>query len=290
MDAVQLTMLNSMASEDFEAGLHMQKNWGLRWLDLRDQIYGCWVEELDLPTAERVVRAVDDNGLRIYCVSTNVFVENVESGEPTFRSHLRSLRHVLNLCELLRPQCLRLNAPGFAKRSIGLNSIETIRHEYPWLVVVCREAVDLVAQAGILACFENDAFDCCLSTPEEFLDFFEWLDRPGVAGLTWDVQNQWATGVFPTVDVYEQLKPLIRYCHVKGGQSDGDSDRLVWNVALEDATWPVAEIIDAIVRDGVSPVICLNPAQHGRQKPGYNYEGIVSRDIRFLRRAVRGIE
>jgi sugar phosphate isomerase/epimerase len=290
MGVAQLTMLNSMASNDFETGLRLQKAWGLKWVDLRDEIYGRWVEELDLPTAERIVRAVDEQGLGIYCVSTNVFVADVDGGEAMFRSHLQSLRRVVSLCELLRPQLVRLNAPSFAGRSVGHNSIETIRQRYPWLVVVCREAVDLLTDAGVLACFENDAFDCCLSTPEEFIDFFGWLDRPRAAGLTWDVQNQWASGVFPTLDIYRQLKPLIRYCHVKGGQFEGNSDRLAWNVALEDASWPVVDITSAVVSDGVSPVICLNPAQHGHQKPGYNYEGIVSRDLAYLRRSVPGIE
>lgn len=286
----KLTVLNSMASSDFDEALRLHKAWGLEWVDLRDEIYGRWVEELDLTTAERAARAIDEQGLRTYCVSTNVFVEEVDNGETAFRDHLESLKRVVTLCEVLRPKLVRINAATFARRTPGLNSVATLKQHYPWIVEVYREAVDLLEGVGILASIENEAFDSSLSTADEIVDFFEWLDRPATAGLTWDVQNQWSSGVFPTMEIYQRLKPYMRYYHVKGGQTQGDSDRLAWNVALEDASWPVAEITAAVVHDGVSPVICLNPAQHGEQKPGYDYKDIVIRDIEFLRRAVPGIE
>ena len=286
MSHAQLTMLNSMASRDFDEALRLHKEWGLTWVDLRDEIYGRWVEELDLATAERAARQIEKHGLRVYCVSTNVFVEDVDSGESAFRAHLESLEKVITLCEFFRPRLVRINAAAFARRSAGRNSVETLKQEYPWIIGVYREAVDLLEGAGIIAGIENEAFASSLSTPEEFVDFFEWLDKPSTACLVWDAQNQWSSGVLPTVAIYEILKPHIGYYHLKGGQSDGDSDRLVWNAALEDSSWPVVDITSALVRDGVSPVICLNPTQHGDQKPGYDYANIVARDIAFLRTSV----
>ena len=81
----------------------------------------------------------------------------------------------------------------------------------------------------------------------------------------------------------------MRYYHVKGGQCTPGSTKLAWNVALEDASWPVVEITKAVVQDGTSPVICVNPAQHGAEKDGYDYQGIVKRDIDFLRSSVAGL-
>ncbi len=291
MAKAQLTILNSMASSDFEQGLRLHREWSLKWVDLRDAIYGRWVEELDLQTARRANDRIVELGLGVYCVSTNVFVEEVAHGERAFRAHLDNLRRVVELCEeAFRPKLVRLNAASFAERSDAVSSITVIKEDYPWLVDVYREAVDVLHEAGFVATIENEAFDCCLSKPAEFVEFFQWLDRPGAAGLTWDVQNQWSSGVFPSLETYRQLKPFMRYYHVKGGQTAEGSDRLAWNVALQDASWPVAEITAAVVADGVSPVICLNPAQHGAQKSSYDYEGIVSRDIEFLRRSVPGIE
>jgi sugar phosphate isomerase/epimerase len=162
--------------------------------------------------------------------------------------------------------------------------------KYPWVFDVYREAIDRIVDAGLRPTIENEAFKCMLSRPDEIVEFFDRLDRSKSTGLTWDVQNQWATGVFPTLEVYKTLKPLIQYYHVKGGKFEGADKKLRWNVALEDADWPVVEITSRVVADGVSPVICINPAQHGESKSDYDYSNIVKRDIDFLRNNVPGVE
>jgi sugar phosphate isomerase/epimerase len=285
----QLTLLSSMASSDFEESMLLHRDWGLKWVDLRDGIYGKRVEELDLDAALEAKRSIDALGLEVYCVSTNVFVEDVAHGEAAFRAHLDVLERAIEVAGVLRPRLLRLNAANFAERATDSSAISVIKEHYPWFVDVYRAGVDMVAAGGMVATIENEAFDCCLSKPEEFVEFFDWLDRPEGAALTWDVQNQWSTGVFPSLDIYRQLKPYIRYYHVKGGQCEPGSATLAWNVALEDASWPVLEITNAVVADGVSPVICLNPAQHGAQKAGYDYDGAVARDLAFLRNSVAGL-
>ena len=60
-------------------------------------------------------------------------------------------------------------------------------------------------------------------------------------------------GTIPSLGVYEQLRPLIAYFHLKGGQSGEGSTALRWRSSLEDATWPVGEITRQVVADGVSP-------------------------------------
>jgi hypothetical protein len=95
-------------------------------------------------------------------------------------------------------------------------------------------------------------------------------------------------GTFPTIDVYYQLKNLIRYYHLKGGQFRGGSQSLYWKSNLSDASWPVVEITRQVVIDGISPVICLNPS-HGQAKSGYDYHNSSIRDIQFTRRLIREI-
>jgi hypothetical protein len=101
--------------------------------------------------------------------------------------------------------------------------------------------------------------------------------------FTWDVQNFWQMGSFPSLEVYRALRPLIRYYHVKGGLCVEPRGKLVYRSALEDASWPVEEITREVLRDAVSPVICLNPP-HGDTKEGYDYEDLTRRDLAFLRR------
>jgi sugar phosphate isomerase/epimerase len=263
----QLTILNSMASSDFEESMRLHREWGLTWVDLRDEIYGKWVEELDLKTARQAKSYIAELGLQVYCVSTNVFVEEVANGEKAFRTHLDTLKRVVEICgDTFRPKLVRLNAADFAERSSDTSSIATIKENYPWFIDVYREAVDLLHDRGLVATIENEAFDCSLSKPQEFVEFFEWLDRSGVAGLTWDVQNQWSSGVFPSIEIYHQLKPFMKYYHVKGGRAGEGSDTLAWNVALQDASWPVVEITSAVAADGVSTGRACSAPPSGRRR------------------------
>lgn len=291
MATAQLTMLNSMAGRDFGQALAAHREWGLEWLDLRDEIYGHWVAALDVETARRAKGDIDEAGLAVYCLSTGIFFEDIEKGEPYFREkHLAMVDHVADLAKVLQPQVVRLIAAQLPSRGDDQSAMHLIEREHSWLLGVYREAIDRLADRGLRSTIENEAFRCFLTRPEDFLRFFAALDRPDSTCLTWDVQNHWATGAFPSAEVYEQLRPLIGYYHVKGGQADGGSNALAWNVALEDASWPVADLTQRVVDHGVSPVICLNPPQHGKQKPGYDYSDIVARDLAFLRANVKGVK
>jgi len=56
--------------------------------------------------------------------------------------------------------------------------------------------------------------------------------------------------------------------------------------SLEDASWPVIDIVKAVIKDGISPVICLNPS-HGKRRPGFIDNPL--KDIDFLRKNFKEI-
>ena len=66
--------------------------------------------------------------------------------------------------------------------------------------------------------------------------------------------------------------------HLKGGKAEVDQQELVWSAPLEDASWPAKDIVRLVVRDGVSPVICLN-GSHDRKPQGYDAGLAVRRDL-----------
>lgn len=282
-----LTMLSSMADQNFQQALRLHVEWDIAWLDLRDAIYGKRLVHLTREEAEQAKEAIEAASLPVHCFSTAIFLEDIDHGEAAMRTQLAQLDAILPLAQLLQPKLIRVLAAGLGAREDGASSVETIADRYPWVIRLYREAVDRITDAGFIPTIENEAKGCFLRDPQEFHDFFDLLDRRQAA-LTWDVQNHWANGVFPSVDVYETLKPLIRYVHAKGGRG-GPSRQLEYNVALDEADWPVLEIIQKVVDDEISPVICLNPPQHGRDLPGYDYASVPKRDLDFLRRAIRGL-
>ena len=162
-----------------------------------------------------------------------------------------------------------------------------LQREFPWVMGVYRDWGDEIAASGFGILIENETRGCLLGSVADVQSFFAILDRPA-ARYTWDVQNLWQSGTFPSLEVYRQLQPLIGAVHLKGGRRD-DDQTLKWAAPLDEASWPVLEIVRAIIADGVAAFICLNPS-HGHKPPGWNDWEVAQREVAWLRREIKGIE
>lgn len=284
----KITMLNGMAGADFAEALDQFAAWGLEVVDLKNGIYGKSVAELTPEEAAAAEQALRQRGLSAYCFSTELFHDELEKGEEHFReAHLGQLDRVLAAAQIMRPVMIRLLAAKTSRRASIADSTAYIRTEAPWLFQVYREAIDRIHRAGFQATIENEAHDCIWSAPEEVISFYRELDCAGKVHFTYDVQNMWQMGTFPTLQAYEALKPLIGFLHLKGGQVGGTGRELVWRSALEEASWPVAAITRQAIEDGVSPVICLNPS-HGRAREDPAQGNVTERDLRYLQALIGG--
>ncbi|TMV45316.1 TIM barrel protein [Paenibacillus mesophilus] len=280
-------MLNAMASPDFIQSLDTQASWGIEVLDLKDRIWGKSLLELSGEEAERAAVAIKERELSVHCMSTSLFHDDLERGENYFRdTHLAHIEKTLEIARILRPTVIRLLSPRVERVGSVTDSIRRIKSEFAWLFPMLREAVDRLSDEGFGVTIENECERNIFSNPQEVIHFFEDLDRSDSVFFTYDVQNLWQMGTFPSLDAYRALKPLIGYFHLKGGRA-GENGRLLWKSALEDASWPVAEMTLAVVRDGVSPIICLNPS-HGGTLEGYDYNRMFKRDLDYIRSVIQG--
>lgn len=283
-----ITMLNSLAAPEFETALDRHVEWGLNHLDLKDSIFGKRVADLSEAEAQRAAALIEARGLTVHCMSTQLFHGDVEVGEAAFRkAHLEPLERAIEVATVLRPRLFRLLSARTRRRGQIADSIAYLRNEQPWVIACYREAVRRLAAAGLQVTLENECHANLFAAPEEVTGFFAELDCGAAVNLTWDVQNMWQMGTFPSLEVYQRLRPLLAYYHLKGGQAEPGSAALRWRSGLEDASWPVVEITRQVVADGASPVICLN-APHGERKPGYPYHDLLARDLAFVRRAFGG--
>jgi sugar phosphate isomerase/epimerase len=282
----QITMLNSMGGADFEVCARQHVTLGLRWLDLKDRLWGQTINDLSLENAARVLDIAQAHGLGVASFSTALCSSNLEEGEASFRAaHLSTLQHVLKVAKILRPQTIRLLSPVIQPFPANGDSLGLVERQHAWIFAVFREMIDRMTEAGQQVLIENEAAGAIFNTTTSIQGFFERLNRPGQARFTWDVQNFWEAGVFPSLDVYRALKPLIGCIHLKGGRIEGNRRELVWASSLDEASWPVAGIVNAAIADRVAPFICLNPS-HGKRPPGWNLADITRRDVEFLRRTI----
>ncbi|MFW6189430.1 MAG: sugar phosphate isomerase/epimerase family protein [Planctomycetota bacterium] len=278
--APHLTVLNSMAGTDFADALDTHVEWGLRVLDLKNAIFGKPVMELTDREAERAAGMIAERGLTVHCLSTGLFNEAVEAGEETFREeHLGRVDRAVEIGNALDARTVRLLAASTERRDEVLHSFLYLQQEAPWLFDLYAAAVDRLGEEGFKVVIENEVGGCIFSRPCEVPAFFERLDRPA-ARLTWDVQNLWQMGTFPTPEIYHELEPLIGMLHLKGGRSEVAGGLLKWRAYLEDSSYPVLPIVRAAVAGGACSAVCLNPP-HGEDSPDYDWD--YRRDIEFLR-------
>jgi sugar phosphate isomerase/epimerase len=287
----RLTILNSMAGENFESALDAHVAMGLRDLDLKDCIFGKAVVDLSTEEAAAARAMIDARDLSVYCMSTSLFRHHLEDGPYLFARDAELLSRVVELAAILRPTLIRLLAPRLRRRTAVEDAVNYIRRDARWAFDTYHRAIARIAEAGYCATIENECHGCVLASPGEVLDFFSAIGR-GDAVFTWDVQNMWQMGVFPDLAVYEQLKPILGYLHVKGGRHDGGGTRtLRWQSSLEDASWPVREIVQQVVDDRRVTVVALNPP-HGDAPDGasFNLLELAGRDLRFLRHEIRDFD
>lgn len=285
---MQITLLNSMAGPEFAAALDQHVAWDVRWLDLKDGIFGKALIDLTVAEAEQAMALTVARNLSVYCLSSCLFHSAVELGEARFRQELEQIDHLLRLAAVFRPRVVRLLAAQAKAVPPGTDRIAHLRTTSPWLFGLYREAVGRLAAGGFRVVIENEVGDCFLRTPAEVLAFFAELAGGDRVRFTWDAQNLWQCGTFPTLAVYRELRPVLGMLHVKGGQFENAATRrLKWRSGLADASWPVWEIVAAAARDGIEAV-CLNPS-HGEPKPGYDYRDVTARDLALLRQLLKGI-
>ncbi len=279
-------MLNGTAGSDFETAARRHAELGLKWLDIKDSLWGENINNLSLDNARRAADIAKAHGLKIFCFSTALCESELNAGEEAFRGrHFKTLDHVLKLADILEPGYIRLISAKLKPYDGPESRMNIVERDFPWTFGVYREMVDRIVGSGRRALVENEVNGVIFNRPEGILRFFERLERPGKVHYTWDAQNLWQEGVFPTMEVYQQLKPIIGCLHLKGGRTEGDGKTLVHASTLEEASWPVLDIVRSAVADSVSPYLCINPC-HGKKPPGYNTWEIAKSDIAFLRKII----
>lgn len=271
----QLTMLAEMMDHDLSAAVNDLKELGIRQLDLKNHVFDRSIDDLDDERRAQLAALIEVTATEIYCFSSTAGHENVsQMGERAFRRKLADgIDNMLRTAERVRPRMIRLLACKFDTRENVTDGNDYLERHLPWVYAAYRDSVDQIDDAGIVTTIENEP-NTIFSTPEETVAFFERLDRGTKVGMTWDIQNMWQSGTYPTRDVYRTLRPVINYVHLKGGRSTPKAPfELTYRSPLANASWPVREIVGQVLADGVSPVICLNPS-HGVPPKDYAFASI----------------
>jgi len=290
-----LTMLNEMMDQDLECAIAALTELGIRHLDLKTHVFGRSIEDLDAERRQQLAALLERTNTEVYCFSSVLGHQNVARvAEREFRQTLeQGVSNLLQTAAYVRPTVVRLLGCYFDNRQDWTDGNDYLERHAAWVYPVYREAIEQVAEAGLLVTLENEP-NSIFSGPGETCGFFERLDLGEKARFTWDIQNMWESGVYPTLDVYHELRNITNYVHLKGGRSVSATPQIMrYRSPLDEASWPVTEIVSQVLADGISPVLCLN-ASHGSPPPDYSLGSLwdtaelvpaeARRDVAFLRR------
>ncbi|MGH2615106.1 MAG: sugar phosphate isomerase/epimerase family protein [Thermomicrobiales bacterium] len=295
----ELTMLAEMMNRDLDTAVRELAELNITRLDLKNHIFDRAIEDLDDARRERLATVLDRTGASVYCFASTLGHRNVSDvGEHAFRTSLEAgIDNMVATAAWVRPAKVRLLACGFDERADYADATTFLDEQAPWVYDAYRDAIDQIEAAGLAATIENEPYTV-LSNPEETVEFFARLDRPR-ARFTWDIQNMWQSGTYPSVDAYLALRPVTDYVHLKGGRASPEAPRaLAFRCPLDRASWPVREVVSAVLADGISPVLCLNPS-HGAADPDDDLAPLAGtpewtraeaiRNVEYLRATFRGI-
>lgn len=276
----RVTVTSSVLGKDFTTVLDRHAELGLTDLDLKDEVFGRAVLDLTDAQVAEVRAQADARGLSVYCLSTVLFRDEIERGEEHFRGDLARVNRAIEIARMLQPGLVRLIVASTSTRDPAADLLDHLARTAPWLLGFYREAISAINGAGFTVTIENEVDGCLFTSAKDATRFFAELPGREAVNFTWDIQNLWEAGEFPSVETYRTLRDIIGYVHVKGGIAD-ENGHLEWKSSLRDCAWPVAEILGEVVSDGVSPVICVNPC-HGQEPDGYDSRAVAAADIRYV--------
>lgn len=193
------------ASAQVDGQIAAMKRNGLKGLEIRG-VDGQSIADITPEKAREVRRKLDDAGLTVWSMGSPIGKVSIET--ETFAGHLDSLRHVLELADILGARNLRM----FSFYIPEGRHAEFRGKVMDWM----GQMLETAKGSTVAMCHENekgiygDVADRCRDLLETF---------PGMDGI-FDPANFIQCGQ-DTWEAWEMLKQRIRYLHIKDALADG---------------------------------------------------------------------
>lgn len=224
---MKLSIFSDELGMDITAGIIHLRDWGLRWVDFRGQVFGKACEALDDDELARLRALVDENDMKVGCLQSSLAKVHLPAGDR-MKAEQRKLENIIRAADAL--DCPLVRAFFYWQPPAEQRGALSVQPD------LMQQVLDRMAplaerarQAGLTLAFEN-----CGTTVEECTAV---LDALGVGewGLAWDCANEWLSGGEPPTDaaIGERAK-RSRVIHAKAtGAVEGLSDVAVpWEKIL----------------------------------------------------------
>ena len=169
---------------DIVEGLPIIKSWGLEYVDLRGQVFGCAAEALPPGRLPELRRLLDDHGMKVGCLQSSLAKVHLPDADRR-AAEAEKLEGIIRAADAL--DCRLVRAFHYWQPKGEMKGELAVRpDELQKVLDMFRPLADRAREAGLVLAFEN-----CGVTPEEVFAVLGALDVPQWA-LAWDVCNSWA--------------------------------------------------------------------------------------------------
>jgi sugar phosphate isomerase/epimerase len=216
---MRLSYLPDEMKIDFETGLGLGAQWGLRQVDLRS-VDGVNVIDLTDEQIERVKELLARYELNVTALATPFLKCQLPGHEATATGDLHSahsLSHAEHLARLPRGVAIAqaLGAPILRIFSFWRQPATDF---WPALTAAVQAALDAAADSGVTVALENEGA-CFIGTSAELAATAQRFPDPRL-GFIWDPGNSTHCGMPPRAEDFAVFAPRIVQVHLKDGRYD----------------------------------------------------------------------
>jgi 3-dehydroshikimate dehydratase len=230
-------------SHDLTEQLDVLAEHGIKYLELRS-MWGKNVKDLTDEEVETIKKALTDRGIGVSAIGSPLGKIGIDDD---FEIHLDDLRRILEIAQRLRAPFVRIFSFYIPKgQKAGAYRQKVHKRLRTMLAVAKAEAPELV----LLHENEKGIYG---DTAERCLDLVEGIELDNF-GAIFDPANFVQVGQRPFTDCYSQLKPHIRYLHIKDALlADGKV------VPAGEGDGQITQVLADLAQSGFSGFLSLEP-------------------------------
>ncbi len=249
LEFFNLGIISDEVSADLEAGCRFVREFGLRWVELRN-VWGKSVTDIDEQTAREAKKIIDGYGLRVSVIDT-AFLKCRLPG-TTLIGNDRDTYPYDEQYEMLRRACVQARFFGAPYLRIftfwRVAEPDAIAED---ITLHLNRALKMTAPMGVNLAVENEAA-CNVGTGSEASVLLNRIIHPNF-GLVWDPGNSSHAGEPGYPDGYEKIdKSRIMHVHLK----DLVTNPYQW-VRMGDGDIDYMGQFRALLRDGYRGTVSL---------------------------------
>ena len=253
---VQACIFTDELSDDFEEAIRICAELRVPYVEPRLGLYGSNVNEIDLATAKRMKRTLDNYGIQIGCIGSK-FGKCSLSDPDAWKQHLEILERQIAFAELWNVRLIRVFAFWVPQDVDPRSSARPDLDAYlPQIVDRLQVACQRAEREGITLTMETEGWTFGGTCPE-VRSIINAVGSPALS-CCWDVANSWHYGRIGWPDDYPFVKGLVSHLHIKDATYDPqDRSKQTGSTYIDLGEIPWAEILRTLIDDGYDGLASL---------------------------------